>query len=393
MLPSGCCVEDCLYKVFKNISEECSVHSWIIDVKEKSVQECFTQEDWSDIVVSVTRLPPPDTEIAKLITRYASLQSVDKIHNYLDTNGPVTSEDVSNQERLAGRWLHEAYRAWANLCGSSELDRNHGECWYTVNLWKSVFDTCFASLDRAYISRGESKSNSTSARKSTGTSKRLRVGHLYDSIFTIDSREVGVAEHSRGHPDHTKRKWASDQLKTTKALHDMLAQLPSPGFAVAGIVTAGWHCQMMRMSYAKGYICVLIPDERRQVPQQVTVSTSRDFAHLLTMVWNLRVMLSGNPGLSSTSPVADLEKELLALGDLPPSVSVPSLASVMFCIPPSVETDEECARVEEYDSTDEECGVVAEVAELRAQVKKLKQQLAAQSKLSAQELINNSVEF
>jgi len=126
-LPSKRYVEDCLYQGFKDISKECSAHSWIIDIREKAVQDCFTQEEWSAIIASLTKLPPLDPEIARLIDRYAKLHSVAEIHDYLDAHGPVNSEKVSQQERLAGRWLHGVYRAWANLCGSSESARHHSE--------------------------------------------------------------------------------------------------------------------------------------------------------------------------------------------------------------------------------------------------------------------------
>lgn len=263
-----------------------------------------------------------------------------------------------------------------------------------MNLWKSVFDTCLSSLPGAYVSRyviyiilvactdnttsGETKSNSTIARKNSGAQKRHRVGHLYDSVFSINSREVGVAEHGRMYPNENERKWASDKLKAAKVLHDMLAESPSPGFAVVGIVTAAWHCQMMRMGYAKGYICVLNPDQRREVPLYITESTSRELAYLLAMAWNMRVgvhffsfflaevsvayarqaVLSTNQDPStSTQPAAELGKQLLAYSDFPPSVSKIS------SIPRSVETDEECDAVDE-------------VAELRGRLRELEQQLA-----------------
>jgi len=213
---------------------------------------------------------------------------------------------------------------------------------------------------------GESKSNSASARKK----ERYGIGHYYDGIFTVDSREVGVAEHSRGHPDRNQRKWTSDRLKTAKALHDMLSE-SSSGMAVFGLVSAARCCQMMRMSYAKGYICVLNSDERREVPLQVSAFNSQRFALLLGMVWNMRAMLSRNPGLSPSTPLAaDLEAELLALDDLPPCASAPASVFATPRIPPSIETDEE------YGSDEEDHFEERGAAELRLRVGELEQQLA-----------------
>lgn len=73
-LPSGLYVEDCLYENFRNLSEECAAHSWIINVKdEPRVKKCFSDEDWSDVVASVARLPAGDEGVMNLIARYGKV--------------------------------------------------------------------------------------------------------------------------------------------------------------------------------------------------------------------------------------------------------------------------------------------------------------------------------
>lgn len=123
-------------------------------------------------------------------------------------------------------------------------------------------------------------------------------------------------EHGREFIGENGRKWCSDTLKVLKVLHDMLYQLQSEvdsptalsQLQVMGIVTAGryhprnhcctadlligleWRYQFLRMSYAKGYICILWADEPQKVPGNIA-----EFPTLfkqLVEFWKYRVGLT-----------------------------------------------------------------------------------------------------
>lgn len=135
---------------------------------------------------------------------------------------------------------------------------------------------------------GESKSHSTTARKNLDASKRRRVGHLYDGVLSIHEYEVGAAEHARTWLGEVERKWVVDSRKVVKALHDMLYELQTPGVQVIGLITAGWRCQLLRMMYAKGYVCLVGADRIRKVP--TPQEGIAPLLEMLSLVWKMKVV-------------------------------------------------------------------------------------------------------
>lgn len=64
-LPSGMCVENILYEYFKNIAQECAVHSWIINTQDSDVEGRFGAADWEIICNSLPPLPDPDEKMLR----------------------------------------------------------------------------------------------------------------------------------------------------------------------------------------------------------------------------------------------------------------------------------------------------------------------------------------
>lgn len=100
------------------------------------------------------------------------------------------------------------------------------------------------------IPSGESISTSASDRKNPYplSTKRKRIGHLYDGVLRIDDGEAGAMEHAKKFTGEGSRKWVSDSLKVVKVLHDMLYHLESRvnyslpilrQLPVVGLVTGG----------------------------------------------------------------------------------------------------------------------------------------------------------
>lgn len=79
-----------------------------------------------------------------------------------------------------------------------------------------------------------------------------------------------------------------DSLKVVKALHDMIAELAVPSTQAIGLVTAGWRCQLLRMVYAQGYICVVGADKVRKIP--TPLEGVAPLLELLVMVWKMNVI-------------------------------------------------------------------------------------------------------
>lgn len=97
----------------------------------------------------------------------------------------------------------------------------------------------------------------------------------------------------------TCNKWLHDYQKVGKALHDMLYRLQwvvnkeeviLQKLQLVGLVSAGLHCQVLRMGYAGGYVCVLSRDELRKVPTRVPDLLL--LCELLLSIWRMKVCIS-----------------------------------------------------------------------------------------------------
>ncbi|KAI5838943.1 hypothetical protein DFP73DRAFT_615846 [Morchella snyderi] len=344
LLPSGICVEDQLYNCFKNAPKECAVHSWVIDIRDTSVQGCFPEEkDWEAICAAVPPMPDPNLSFVRSMLQFATLRTADQLRDYLDITPAFKPEELPNltpEERLGRRWVNTVLRCWSDLCQTPNVfEQNHREF-------------C-----------GESKSLCTTDRKNLHPEhkKRKRIGHLYDGILQINGHEVGVAEHARYFAGEKEKKWVADTLKVVKVLHDMLYHLQmhvhpdSPsglgGLHVVGMVTAGWRCQFLRMVYGKGYICLLSTDDVRKIPTSVENISS--LLELLGFLWKTREML--NRCEATINPI--LTPEQLAERLMKPSspALVPPKSTLM--IPRSVETDDgitTCKGLNNGNDTEEE---------------------------------------
>lgn len=69
-LPSGVCVEDTLHACFKDVSEECAVHSWVINTRDDCVEACFTHDDWKVICDAIPLLPNPEEKLVRSMERF-----------------------------------------------------------------------------------------------------------------------------------------------------------------------------------------------------------------------------------------------------------------------------------------------------------------------------------
>lgn len=131
-------------------------------------------------------------------------------------------------------------------------------------------------------------------------------------------------EHARRFAGEKDEKWVADTHKVVKVLHDMLYQLQLhtggdsqtnlKQLQVVGMVAAGkryersrspgdvplwrfltdcrvgWSCQLLRMVYAKGYMCLLCGDDVRKIPN--STDKISDLLELLGVLWRFRVSLS-----------------------------------------------------------------------------------------------------
>lgn len=147
---------------------------------------------------------------------------------------------------------------------------------------------------------------------------RARGPPRHDAII-FDPRslyEFGASETGPLFESVNATKWLQDNHKLAKALHDMLSRLQRVvkqdgevlrSLQMVGIVTSGesvWiyfrpqkkktnrqnkglHCQVVRVTYAKGYICLLSREPLREVP--TAVDDLQCLLEFLVGIWGAKV--------------------------------------------------------------------------------------------------------
>lgn len=72
-LPSGRTVEDILHKSFRDAPKELLIHSWVIDIDDAEVRDCFTTtEEWTVVLKAVPEMPKGrSSEVFKSISMFA----------------------------------------------------------------------------------------------------------------------------------------------------------------------------------------------------------------------------------------------------------------------------------------------------------------------------------
>lgn len=145
------------------------------------------------------------------------------------------------------------------------------------------------------------------------TTRRKRLGARFDGLAQDNNGQLEylAMETSRTFDGETSSKWLCDTRKVAKSLHGMLYRLQGHvkqdgvilrEMHMAGLVSAGngsisfmslpdryntgLHCQVLRMTYAKGHVCILSRDQLLHVP---TTMEPRRLCPLLLSIWRMKV--------------------------------------------------------------------------------------------------------
>ncbi|KAG0257820.1 hypothetical protein BG011_003749 [Mortierella polycephala] len=81
-LPSGQYAENILYEAGRQVSEQCSMHSFIIDMADKRTREAFTEEDWNAIKTRAATIEEP--VLHPVVERYLNKFDLSGSENKLD---------------------------------------------------------------------------------------------------------------------------------------------------------------------------------------------------------------------------------------------------------------------------------------------------------------------
>ncbi|KAI5846631.1 hypothetical protein DFP73DRAFT_395187 [Morchella snyderi] len=325
-LPSGSFVETVLYQKLKSADRECLAHSFVLDVKNKNVEKLFKPSDWSAILEKVPAWPAVDGEAAEFMKEFKGVGTAAELREMLAAAAYLPAGKTYDREKHYDRyWIHMVITMLLPLFENPDqpLLGKNDECWYDVRLWGIIIDTLLDEIRGLSTRRRELPILAGARRKNRrrdDTAKRQKIGARFDGLVQDGGGkyEYAAMEGSRAFVSETGTKWLHDYGKVAKALHDMMYSLQSEvgnevaaleKLHLAGVVSAGLHCQVLRMSYAKGYVCLLSCDTLCQVPQ--TASELPLLFQLLGSVLRMKTMLTESKALIDNYPSTRSFEQLL----------------------------------------------------------------------------------
>ncbi|PWW78974.1 hypothetical protein C7212DRAFT_341584 [Tuber magnatum] len=306
VLPSGDLAEQVLYEGHRTTPYECLPHSFIIDLADPTVQKLYKPKDWVAICERVPKLPKKDESLGEVMRKFENLESPEQLRRILIESSYVPKVELYNHDmHYDASWVHLVFNFLLPLYDDPYpvLLEDHPEAWFDINIWSVVVDRCLQGLRGINMLRKETTSLAGSLRRNrdrTYPTQRQKMGPRYDGLAMDRSNriEYAVMETSKAFHLEGATKWLHDYLKVAKCLHDILFLLHCEvnheaslleELQVAGLVSAGLDCQVLRMSYGGGYVCILSREKRRTIP--ATLSKSGQLLKLLFSIWRFKTIV------------------------------------------------------------------------------------------------------
>ncbi|KAA8901575.1 hypothetical protein FN846DRAFT_908926 [Sphaerosporella brunnea] len=249
-----------------------------VDFDNETIRGLFS-DDWNAIVAEVPQLPALPLNFAQSLERFDQVTTTTDFRKVITTTSYLASGDDNDKDRyFDSEWAENAIRQFLLLFEHEDqpLRSKCHENWYSVNIWSPIIDGSFLSNPGVILVRGEFTCQSSILRRNRRRSEpSLRMSHE----FCV----MEVATTLRSKP--TSKKWLTDKAKLTRVLRDMLSWLITLAdhdrrvvdkLQVVGILTAGLDMQMSRRCQRKGYVCLLVRERLRSIPNDV-----RQFKELL----------------------------------------------------------------------------------------------------------------
>lgn len=345
-LPSGAYVED----VLRNAPG--LARSFVIDILDPSVEKLFDPDDWPEILAQVPPWPDVDQKLVTSMERFWDAESPAQLRKILgSTSFLKENEQYNRAEHYDLDWIDLCFRMLLPLYEDPDqiLLKDHNEQWYTINIWSVIVDRCLQNLSGITLRRGETTSIESTARRNrdrVATTRRKRLGARFDGLAQDNNGQLEylAMETSKTFDGETSSKWLCDTRKVAKSLHGMLYRLQRHvkqdgeilrEMHMAGLVSAGLHCQVLRMTYAKGHVCILSRDQLLHVP---TTMEPRRLCPLLLSIWRMKMIARKCKDSVAKHGLGTKLSDLLSPPSLP---SFPSLSTSCPIIPPTCDTESE----------------------------------------------------
>ncbi|CAI2193680.1 13345_t:CDS:10 [Funneliformis geosporum] len=282
-LSSGKVIEEELYKLGRELEFEHAVHSFILDIDDELVADCFTETELREIELT------PIPEVPELS---------DELKGNTTTNkGTKFRIDYDCEKHHDMDYICLALHALIREIESGKITEANLENWFNCHVWSMVFDHAFENIKAISVVRGESTSVSTATRKNKKTKRksgnRRKIGRRGDWILRAvgngDKNEFGAGEAGKSWVDQYGTKYLREGgLKLPKVLKDMLLNLREKigwneearkKIQTVGIIHGGLMMTIAYLDNPMGYICRLRRSDLMEVPDM-----AEKFESILTIL-------------------------------------------------------------------------------------------------------------
>ncbi|PKC63057.1 hypothetical protein RhiirA1_397151 [Rhizophagus irregularis] len=295
-LSSGKVIEDELYKLGRELEFEHAVHSFILDIDDELVADCFTKTELREIELTpIPEVPELSDEVNNFLGKFigkTNLKEIQQLIKELSFGIDYDSEKHHDMD-----YICLALHALIREIESGKITEGNLENWFNCHVWSMVFDHAFENIKAISVIRGESTSVSTATRKNKKTKRKLgdrrKIGRRGDWILRAvgngDKNEFGAGEAGKSWVDQYGTKYLREGgLKLPKVLKDMLLNLMEKicwndearkKIQTVGIIHGGLMMTIAYIDNPMGYICRLRRSDLMEVPD-----VAEKFESILTIL-------------------------------------------------------------------------------------------------------------
>ncbi|CAG8648635.1 1161_t:CDS:10 [Ambispora leptoticha] len=270
-LSSGKVIEDELYKLGRELEFEHAVHSFILDIDDELVADCFTETELREIELTpIPEVPELSDEVNDFLDKFIGKTNLKEIRQLIKELSFGIDYDCEKHHDMD--YICLALHALIREIESGKITEANLENWFNCHVWSMVFDHAFENIKAISVIRGESTSVSTATRKNKKTKRKLgdrrKIGRRGDWILRAvgngDKNEFGAGEADMLLNLMEKIGWNEEARKKIQTV---------------GIIHGGLMMTIAYIDNPMGYICRLRRSDLMEVPDM-----AEKFESILTIL-------------------------------------------------------------------------------------------------------------
>ncbi|GBB89332.1 hypothetical protein RclHR1_01600004 [Rhizophagus clarus] len=144
-LTSGKVIEDELYKLGRELEFEHAVHSFILDIDDELVADCFTETELREIELTpIPEVPELSDEVDHFLNKFVGKTNLKEIRQLIKEASFGIDYDYEKHHDMD--YICLALHALVREIESGKITDANLENWFNCHVWSMVFDQAFGNL-------------------------------------------------------------------------------------------------------------------------------------------------------------------------------------------------------------------------------------------------------